>query len=89
MEEQGVNQMLLHPFHTKLAEIDEKHLAQCIMVAVHWLIQNAAFETKISQNKVTEKFLVHPKTLHIAITGQKFNSRRKFTKKEKAEWLQL
>ena len=56
LEEQGVNQMLPWPFHPKLVAIDEKHLTRCIAVAVHWLIRKVAFETKISQNKVAEKF---------------------------------
>ena len=65
--------------------IDEKHLTQCIAAAVHWLIWKAVFKTKISQNKVAEKFLVQPKKLHIAIMGRKYDPGRKPTKKEKTE----
>ena len=52
---------------------------------VHFLLCKAAFQTKLSQTKVVEKFLVQPKKLHIAMTGQKCDAGCKLTKKEKAE----
>ena len=86
LEEQGVSQMLPQPFVPKLVAIVKKLLTRCVTVAVHWLIWKVAFETKISQNKVAEKFLVQPKKLHIAITGKKYDPGRKLTKKENVEW---
>ena len=52
---------------------------------VHWLLHKAAFQTKLSQTKVAEKFLVQPKKLHIAMTGQKYDARHKLMKKEKVD----
>ena len=52
---------------------------------VHFLLRKPAFQTKLSQTKVVEKFLVQPKKLHIAMTGQKYDAGHKLAKKEKAE----
>ena len=83
--EEGANQMLPQPFHSKLAEVGGKHPTRCVAAAVHWLLCKAAFKTNISQSKVAEKFMVQPKKLHITITGHKYDMGRKLTKKEKAE----
>ena len=84
-EEERTNQMLPWLFHSKLAEVDEKHPTRCVTAAVHWLLCKAAFKTNISQSKVAKKFLVQPKKLHIAIMGQKYDTGQKLTKKEKVE----
>ena len=85
LEELGLNQILPQPFHPKLSATDEKHPTGCVAASVHFLIQRAAFQSKISQSKVAKKFLVHLKKLHLAISGLKYDLRRKLTKKEKAE----
>ena len=85
LEELGLNQMLPQPFHPKLSVLDEKHPTRCVAAGIHFLIQRAAFQSKISQSKVAEKFLVHQKKMHLAISGCKYDLGWKPTKKEKVE----
>ena len=82
-EEEGSNQMLPRLFHPILAKIDKKHPTRCAAASVHWLLRKAAFKTKVSQNKVAEKFWVAPKKLHEAIMGRKYDPGQKLMKKQK------
>ena len=85
LEKLGLNQMLPQPFHPKLSALDEKHPTRCVAAGIQFLIWRAAFQSKISQSKVAEKFLVCPKKMHLAFSGCKYDPGRKPTKKKKVE----
>ena len=68
-EEECSNKVLPWPFHPKLDTVPAKHATHCVAAAVHMLLCKHFFNTKMSQAKCADLFTVHPKKLHMAVSG--------------------
>ena len=79
-EEECSNNVLPQPFHPKLDNVPAKHATHCVAVAVHMLLCKHFFNTKMSQAKCANLFAVHPKKLHMAVSGHKYGPGKKVSK---------
>ena len=79
-KEECSNKVLPWPFHPKLDNVPAKHATCCVAAAVHMLLCKHFFNTKMSQAKCANLFAVHPKKLHMAVLGQKYDQGKKVSK---------
>ena len=79
-KEECSNKVLPWPFHPKLDNVPAKHATCCVAAAVHMLLCKRFFNTKMSQAKCANLFAVHPKKLHMAVLGQKYDQGKKVSK---------
>ena len=84
-EEECSNVVLPQPFHPKLDKIPAKHATHCKAAAVHMLLHKRFFDTKMSQAKVADNFMAHPKKLHMAVSRRKYDPGKKVTKCKTSE----
>ena len=82
-EEKGTKLMLPRPFHPALAELPLKHATRCLVAAIHMNFRRYVFQSKESQDTVSEQFQVSPKKLYEALTGKHYDPGHKFKKAEK------
>ena len=73
------------PHHPELAKYPTKHATRCLAMAVHYTIHCDLFQNQGSQGTIANKFGMECKRFYCALTGKKYDARRKPTKKEKAE----
>ena len=80
-EENCCNLILAQPFHPKLSGIVFKHPMRCLAAAAHFLIRKKLFNSKYPQLLVAKDFAVAEKTLHLAVSGRKYDPGKKAPKK--------
>ena len=81
-EESCINSILLMPYHSKLSKIDYEHVSRCLAATIHMVLRKRMFHMRESQAKVAERFAVHPKKLHMACSGRKYDAGKKPSKKK-------
>ena len=64
----------------KLDKVPAKHATHCVAAAFHMLLCKHFFNTKMSQAKCTDLFVVHPEKLHVAVSGWKYDPGKKVPK---------
>ena len=84
-EEECSNKVLPWPFHPKLDNVPAKHATRCVAVAVYMLLHKHFFNTKMSQAKCTDLFAIHPKKLHMAVLGRKYDPGKNVSKCKSTE----
>ena len=82
-EENCCNLILPQPFHPKFAKIDFKDPTRCLAAAAHFLIRKKLFNSKCTQLHVAKDFAVAEKKLHLAVSGRKYNSGKKASKRKR------
>ena len=81
-EENCCNLILPQPFHPKLAKLDFKDPTRCLAAAAHFLIRKKLFNSKCAQLHVAKDFAVAEKKLHLAVSGRKYDSGKKASKRK-------
>ena len=79
-EESCINSILLMPYHPNLSKIDYKYATRCLAATIYMTLRKRMFNMKESQAKVAERFAVHPKKLHMACSGRKYDAGKKPSK---------
>ena len=82
-EENCCNLILPRPFHPKFTKIDFKDPTRCLAAAAHFLIREKLFNSKCTQVHVTKDFAVAEKKLHLTVSGRKYVSGKKASKRKR------
>ena len=82
-EENCCNLILPQPFHPKFAKIDFKDPTRCLAAAAHFFIRKKLFNSKCTQLHVAKDFAVAEKKLHLAVSGRKYDSGKKTSKRKR------
>ena len=73
------------PHYLELTKCPTKHATRCLALAVHYTIHRCLFQNQGSQGIIANKFGMECKHFYCTLTGKKYDTGRKPTKKEKAE----
>ena len=85
-EQQAVNNILPRPYYPKLETVEGKHATRCLVVAVHYQLQQKMFtKFRDSQANIADMFSVERKKFYTRVTGHTYDVGKKLTKAEKKE----
>ena len=83
--EEYANKVLPWSFHPKLDKVPAKHATCCVAAAVHMLLWKCFFNSQMSKAKCADLFTIHPKKLHTAVSGRKYDPGKKVSKHKSTE----